>query len=841
MIRALLLLTLGAASAAAQTGELEAPITYTARDSVRIQLGPPDSTGGARDDRLSLFGDARATYDGATLRAARLEYRTGLSQLLARPVEGDTVGTPRFSGGGEAFSGRELVYNLDTRRGRIVGARSQIEDGYLLGGVIKQAAPDIVYARDAAYTTCDLDHPHYSLSAGRIKVEDGERVYTGPVRLRLLGLPTPIILPFGYFPAAEGRRSGPLPVRPGNDNVYGVHLSNMGYYWAISDYLDAQASAKLGSRGAFDARGQVRYARRYAYDGALGFNYGRIRRGESTDPTSALTEPLGVTWQHNQTFAGGQKLRASVDLTSSSQRFVSDNADDQVRQSSTSTVNYSQSWPGVGRSLALSSRAYQDFAQGETTLTLPTLTFNQQRRFPFKRGREDRWYESISTSYAANATNTYRFAPTSDSSGVTFVEGLFDRELFTEATGEASRFDYLVTQRVPVQASFRVPRFNLRLQPSLDFEETWAGERTEQTYFAANDSLAVGQVAGFTAVRELSANLSAGTEFFGTFPVRIGPVDGVRHRVSPTVRARLAPDYARFGFVREVQTNADGDTRRYGILPGLPTDPTRSLSLSIDNEILARVSRRDTTGEVQREVVKVLSFDVSSGYNFAAEERPISDLRVGVNTNLLGVTARASAVYSAYALSESGALSGETVLDQDGRPVRLTNASVTASRTFSSATPPGRVPDVRAVRRPVAAPGERYDPTNPAYDERAVGYVDYAAPWSFALTLTASTRPGRPGSDDDQTNATLEMSRFNARLTPNWSVTGSSGLDLTTLEPTQTIIGLRRDLHCWELAIDWRPIGVTRGFGFSLAVKSGLLRDYLRFDPRRSLTRSLPF
>lgn len=832
-----------AAPARAQADGLEAPVTYAARDSVRIVLVPRGAdadTTAPPDDRLSLFGDARATYEGATLRAARLEYRTGLAELRARPVEGDTVGTPRFSDGSESFSGRELAYNLSARRGRIVGARTAIDDGYLLGGVIKQVTDDIVYARDAAYTTCDLDRPHYAMTAGRIKVEDGERVYTGPVRLTLLGLPTPIILPFGFFPAQEGRRSGPLPLRPGTDNQYGVFLDNVGYYWAINDYLDAQASGKLGSRGSYDARGQVRYAKRYAYTGNLAATYGRIPNGESSDPGFSESRPASVNWTHRQTFPDGQTLNASVALSSRSQRFISDDLDDQVSQSSTSTVAYNQSWAGVGRSLGLSARAYQDFAQGQTTLTLPTLSLNQQRRFPLRRGRDDQWYESIGLSYSADATNTYQFSPLSDSTGVSFVDGLFDGAAFTRATGDDQRFAYTVNQSVPLSASFKVPRFNLNLTPSVTFRETWAGARAEQTYFADRDSVGVTQVPGFTAVRQVTPSLRADTEFYGTFPLRIGPVDGFRHTVTPSVTLRATPDYAGAGFIREVQTNAEGDTRRYAIVNGIPLEATRSLGVNIGNTFLARVARTDTTGTVTRESVQVLSLSVGGGYNFVAEERPFQDVRVSATSQFYGINARANATYSAYALSETGAVTGETVLDATGRPLRLSNVTASANRAFSSGGG-GRAPDLRAVRRPVALQGEPYDPTNPAYDSRPVGYLDYSAPWSFALDLTLSHRPGSPGSDDNQTTATLGLTGLNARLTPNWSLTGSTGLDLAERDITQTAIGLRRDLHCWELAIDWQPIGVTRGFGFSIYVKSGLLRDFLRFDPQRRTTRSLPF
>src|SRR5690606_24690517 len=146
--------------------------------------------------------------DEATLTAGVLALDFAREELRALPAGVDSTGQPvpaRFAQGEEQFTGREFVYNLSTQRGRVVGARTAIEDGYLLGGVVKQASPHVIYAADAAYTTCALDHPHYSLVAGRMKIVDQERVYTGPVQLRLLGIPMPLWLPFGYFPAAEGQ------------------------------------------------------------------------------------------------------------------------------------------------------------------------------------------------------------------------------------------------------------------------------------------------------------------------------------------------------------------------------------------------------------------------------------------------------------------------------------------------------------------------------------------------------------------------------------------------------------------------------------------------------------
>src|SRR5690606_33149678 len=158
--------------------------------------------------------------------------------------------------------------------------RTAIEDGYLLGGVVKQASPHVIYAADAGYTTCNLDHPHYALTAGRMKIVDGERIYTGPVQLRLLGIPMPLWLPFGYFPAAEGRRSGPLPISYGEDrDAFGFYLENLGWYWAVSDSFGALVSGKIGTRGSCQVQGRFNLVRRYAYDSALNLSYARLRRG----------------------------------------------------------------------------------------------------------------------------------------------------------------------------------------------------------------------------------------------------------------------------------------------------------------------------------------------------------------------------------------------------------------------------------------------------------------------------------------------------------------------------------------------------------------------------------
>ena len=750
---------LGLPVAAPAPGGIEKAVRFTARDSIRVRVAGRDSA--ASGDRVTLFGGVETQYETTTIAAGRVDYDAGRRELRATALPGDSTSRPRATDAAGEFTGETFVYNLRTERGRVTRARTAIEQGFLLGGIIKQQDAHVVFAQDAAYTTCDLDHPHYAVEAGRIKIVDGEEIYTGPVRLTLLGIPMPLFLPFGYFPAAEGRRSGPLAVDYGSDSLFGLFLGNLGWYWAISDYFDAQVAGKVGTAGSFQLTGATAYNRRYAYNGRVSLSYGRLRTGESTDPGFAPRTPIAVRWNHNQTFPTGQRLTASVNLQSTSQRQADETVSNQIQSSTTSSVSFSQQWPSVGRSLNVQTSVNQNFLASQTTATLPQLSFTQQPRFPFRRGRDDNWWERVRVSYSATATNGFSYRPVADSS-VSVVDALFSADAFRRGAcpiGEPgcglTRFDYNVRQTVPVSASFQVPRFNLSVSPSLNFSELWVDERQEQTYDAATNSVDVRQVAGFTAVRQASLSLSASTQFFGTFPVRVGRLDGLRHTVSPQLSLSYQPDYQRFGFVREVQIDAQGNTRRYGIVPNVPTTSTRTLGFSVDNAFTARTVRVDSTGEETRSTRQVLSLNLASGYNFGDSRTPLEDIRANFTTQLFGFNASGNAVLSAYAPDTTGA-APELLYNITGRPVRLNGASLQVSRTFpvgAAAGPVGRAPRCRGGRRrrsrascrarshaPCQAwprpPLPDYDPGSFVPQSATVGFLDYSAAWSASVGLS---------------------------------------------------------------------------------------------------------
>ncbi len=850
---------------------LEEPINFTATDSLVIVFAEEDDASGD-GDLGTLFGDATVGYDDASLTAAEIDLLFGREEMRARgPTSADAatdslgqaIGTPYFERGSETLSGREVAYNLSTQRGRIVGARTAIEDGYLLGGIVKQVGPHVTFAQDATYTTCELDHPHYGLRAGKMKVVDGEWVYTGPARLYILGVPTPLWLPFGFFPAAEGRRSGPLPPTYGEDPQLGFYLRGLGWYWAISDYMDAQVRGAIYTKGSYEINPSYRYAKRYAFSGNLGVTYSRLRRGESQDPGFQVQENFRIDWQHQQQlFNNTGRLNGSVNLRSSGTRATAENFDDRVTQNTQSSIQFSKNWRRSGRALSVTLRQSQNLTTGQADLTFPNLSFTQSQRFPLRRAgtsaQNQRWYERIGYSYSGRLQNTYRFVPDTSlagSNGVSWLDGIVSYDEFVAATGETERFDATANHSVPINATFALTRvpfttipFNLNLTPNARYEEDWflRSERvlTDDSGVAVLDSLGRIQRVqedGFTAIRQISGGLNANSKFYGTFPVRIGPLDGFRHIVEPSVGYTFSPDYSKapFNYFRSY-TDSTGQVVEYPIASGISDRETQSLSFTLNNTFQTRIARTDSTGEVQRRALQLFTLSFRSNYNFAADSLRFDDVTLRGSSQIGSlVTLNLSARYSPYAINAQGREINRFQYQETGGLLRFLSLDFSARTRFRGQPRRGATP--RTPRRTVPvypdlipSPDDPYGLLPYDYRRRDLAYVDFAIPWS--LSFNFNYRDTAVPNQENRVVATLGT-QFDLSLTNNWKIAGQSGYDFEANEITTTNLSILRDLHCWEMSFNWIPFGDFKSFGFSIYVKSGQLADLLRFDVPKSDVR----
>lgn len=716
-------------------------VTFSAQDSLVLRRG---EEGG---DKSTLYGQAEMTYQDATLQAQTVEMdlETNTLEASGSSSETDEETRPSFQQeGGQSFTGSVLSYNLNTRRGRVVTARTQQRDANIQGGTVKMFEDSTLFIQDASYTTCDCppeEIPSYSLRSNEMKVQ-GEWVYTGPIQLYLFSVPTPLWLPFGFLPNIQGRRSGPLSPDYGEDRR-GFYLRNLGWYFALNDYMDLQIEAGVWSQGSYEIRPRFRYRKRYDYNGRLQVTYRREKVGEELDPNFQKRHEGDFRWRHSQDLSPTASLNGDIDLATSGDfaRRNSDDFNDAVRQDVSSSIRYRKRWPEGGRRVNISASQKQKFQNNEVRLRLPNVSFSQNSFKPFEQEQRigsQRWYEKITTSYDLDVTNTYNFRPRdpeqvrqggtvedsllADSiaqANVDWYEALVDRRKYRLATGDDERYDFQATHQIPLSMSFRVDRFNLSLSPSLNYTSDWYVNTIRQVArdTSSEDGPSTVEVVeqtepGFYARHDFGSSFSASTELYGMFPVEVGSFEGLRHRMSPSLSANYQPNFNApfWGRSRVLRTEdgtpvrhvngspmidtTAGDLHRYDIVSGSRvrrSSEQRSLNFSLRNVFETKRVEIDSTGDRRTDKITLLNLDVSGlSYNFAADSfRVGNSINVNARTriNPFNISARTS--FSPYALRRGNTdqfrrVDQLMVVESPVTPARLTQFRTSVGVDFSS-------------------------------------------------------------------------------------------------------------------------------------------------------------
>jgi lipopolysaccharide assembly outer membrane protein LptD (OstA) len=257
-----------------KSNQIDAEINYTAKDSV-VFYG--NGVG-------YLHGESDIKYMKINLKADYVRISMDSSLLFARGTTdsiGTKIGEPVFSEGDKSYDSRELTYNLLSRKGYIRQAVTKEGEGFIISERTKKTDDDVFCMTGGKYTTCDNhDHPDFYLSISKGKVKPGEYIITGPAHLVIADVPLPIAVPFGFFPFTSEYSSGVLMPNFTDELNRGFGLSNGGYYFALSDYMDMEVRADIYTKGTWAVRGTTQYTKRYKFSGNIGIEYRTDVTGE---------------------------------------------------------------------------------------------------------------------------------------------------------------------------------------------------------------------------------------------------------------------------------------------------------------------------------------------------------------------------------------------------------------------------------------------------------------------------------------------------------------------------------------------------------------------------------
>src|SRR5205814_10387726 len=127
----------------------------------------------------------------------------------------------------------------------------------------------------------------------------------GPAVLYIQDIPV-LWLPFVFQDIRPGRRSGVLPPRFGasdivrNNSNYHRHVENVGYYWALNDYMDATAWVDWRSAVGGDTldSGWYRVNGEWSYNWLSRYMQGKF--ATSYTKQGNQQDNLAVSWSHQE-------------------------------------------------------------------------------------------------------------------------------------------------------------------------------------------------------------------------------------------------------------------------------------------------------------------------------------------------------------------------------------------------------------------------------------------------------------------------------------------------------------------------------------------------------------
>lgn len=827
----------------AKKAGLDKPISGKASDSLYYDL---------RNKMVYIYEQGDVSYGDMNLKAdfmnINLDNKNIYAYGKADTVDGAPVMTrPVFTQGTTTLNMDTITYNIESQRAKIKSIATQQGDGWLVGTSVKKMEDNTINIEGGMYTTCDqTDHPHFYLAMTKAKVIPGKKAITGPAYLVMEDVPIYFLgVPEGFFPLNTGPKSGILMPTYGEEATRGFYIRGLGYYFTLSEHMDLALTGGIYTLGSWEANVRSRYIKRYKYSGNLNFDFSSVKSGDKGDADYIKQNTFKLQWTHSQDAKAnpGSTFSASVNLASSGySKYSANTLNDMLSTQTNSSISYSKNWAGTPFSLSMNMAVSQNSQTKAISVTLPTVSFNVSRFYPFKRAvkiGKDRWYEKISMSYSGKLTNS-----------VSATES----DIFSRQTLDNMRNG--VQHTIPVQASFNVLNY-INITPSFNYNERWYFKKVDRQWNpTTNTAEELDPQYGFYRLYDYTTALSFSTTLYGMWQVREKyknfKLQAIRHTFSPSISFSYAPDFSnqKYGYFKTVQSDSTGRTTVYSPFAdnayGTPSQGrSMAMSFSLSQSLEAKVlSKRDSTGI--KKISLIDDFSISGSYNFLADSMKLSNISLSLRSTFsgkIGINLRAT--LDPYEVSPEG-IRYNKLTWRRGNLGRIINTGWSFGYSFKSRdnTKQPAINDINSV--PPEYMNPFYDPygtMDPVLRRQymANAYYDFSLPWNigFNYAVNYSVSYVNNGTTGIRRNITQTIG-FNGSITfsPKMAATFSGGYDIATNKLTTSSISITRDLHCWQMSFSWIPFGYYKSWSFHIGVKAASLQD-LKYDKSQSMYDNL--
>jgi len=807
---------------------------------------------------LYFYGKARVKYQDVEMDADYIRVDQKKKLIFASgsidPQTHRYIGRPiSKQGKDKPVESDSLLFNYETKKGKVYNPASEQDGNFISGGQVKKLNDNEAAYRNVLFSTCDKPFPETDFGIVITRgIGEQKRIISGPAYLEVEGVPLPLAVPFGFFPKPDTRTSGLILPTFGEDAKLGFYIRNLGYYVALNDYVDFTTQGTIYAKGSYELNESIQYLSRYEYSGNISLSYSSHNYGLQGDPPQ---KDFNITWSHTQNpnASPGSTFSASVNAGTSS--FYQNNPATSgynlqtlTQNNLSSSIAYGKVWAGTPFNLTVSLSHSQDLTAKTVTLNLPTFNFNMSTISPFDskdRVGPQKWYQKITVGYSLQGTNTINAVPES--------------ELFQGNT-LFKRMQNGLEHQIPIGFNQTLLRF-FQFTASANYTERWYFQTINEKYDRNNlidpNTPVIDTIGGFKRAGEYNLSAGVSTKIYSTLSFKNSTLKAIREVMTPSISFQYKPDFSdpSYGYYKTIVSSATipypstyttYSIFQNGVYGGPSAGKQAGINLSVDNTIEAKVRPKATDTSTADKHIKILDgLTFSTFYNFAADSLKLSPISVSGHTAILHqkVNISFSGTFNPYETFAKDSISGGVITKypymtnrytfQDGKLPGLQSFSLSMSGSLNSTSFHPH------TTQPPA--GSSLQNMTPQQEDRLAllnsdpsAYVDFNVPWNISFNYSYTYNNNVTSTNT--TNTVMISGDFN--LTSKWKIQYSTNYDLKARAlSSATSFSIYRDLHCWDLSIQWLPFGYYKSYNVTLRVKSTILQD-LKLSKKSDYTSS---
>lgn len=827
-----------------QGQKLEAPMFRTAKDYEKLDQ---------KNKKVTLYNQAVFKYQDYELTAGIIIYDYDKEEVYAGRIK-DSLGNltqhPVFKQGSQIVEPDSIRFNTKTKKAIVWNTRTKYQDFNVKAEKTKKVNDSVYFMKDVIFTTAeDIENPEYYFRTRNAKFVPNKKIVTGVTNLVIEDVPTPIGLPFAFFPLSQGSVSGFIIPSFGDTNLRGYYLQNGGYYFAFNDMVDLTLLGDVYSNGSNALNAQSQYRKRYKYNGNVNLRYETLIDGERGFDNYQKAKIYNIQWSHSQDAKANPTSRfsASVNLGSSNyfrNSLNTQNIGSNMNNTLSSSISYSktiQSVPQVNYTISANHR--QNTNTQQIIMSLPNVQASVDRVFPFapKNGSKKGFIQNINLQYNLSGRNDIQ---TTDSL-------FFKPEMFNEMNAG-------IQHSIPLATNFKVFKY-LSVTMTGNYNETWVLNTFDKFYSNETNQVETVRNNGFDSFRTYNFSTNVGTTIYGMFNFgKNSKIQAIRHVMRPSVSYSYTPSFNQYYDTYAIDalgTTMQEYSRFQGTLYGAPNQTMSNMvGFSLGNNFEAKVRDDESATGEPKKVMLLNSLNFSSSYNLTADSlnQALAPLAMSANTNLLKDKLRLNlgASLDPLAIDNAGNRIDKFNIANGGSLMRLTSANITVNYSLASTDPlfGGSPKPEDEVDQNVQNGGrgddlfgqsvDLADRQKSMFDDKKrekpkTSFYNTEIPWDLTLAWSLTYNNARRNSEIS--NNSLMVSG-NVTLAPGWLAGFSTGYDFKNKGITYTQLRFERDLKSWRMDFSWIPNGYYKQWNFFIGIKSSILQD-IKYEKRNAAER----